>query len=200
VQNSVNSDRGGILGLWREKTVMNRFSTHILVLLVIGIITGCTHRYTVVEPPTKLLTDYSVLEISTFKSNLNDARSRGLASKFAGRLRWAVMKQREKNPEDIVYEEVTLNTDKTEDVLLMQGTITSYEEGSRAKRYWIGFGAGKAYCTIQVIFTDKETGEELSRTNFEGKLYMGVFGGDPNEAVDGVVDAFIDYMKQYMSI
>ena len=117
---------------------MKRFSTHILVLLVIGLITGCTHRYTVVEPPTKSLTDYSVLEISTFKSNLNDARSRGLASRFAGRLRWAVMKHREKKPEDIVYEEVTLNTDKTEDVLLMQGTITSYEEGSRAKRYWIG--------------------------------------------------------------
>jgi len=29
---------------------------------------------------------------------------------------------------------------------------------------------------------------------------MGVFGGDSIEAVDGVVDAFIDYMKQYMSI
>ncbi len=28
---------------------------------------------------------------------------------------------------------------------------------------------------------------------------MGVFGGDPNEAVDGVVDAFIEYMKKYMS-
>lgn len=179
---------------------MNKIATHILILFFIGSIAGCTHRYTVVEHPTKSLTDYSVLEISEFKSNLNDSRSRGLASRFAGRLRWAVMKQREKNPEDIVYEEVTLNTDKTEGVLLMQGTIIRYEEGSRAKRYWIGFGAGKAYCTIQVIFINKDTGEELSRTNFEGTLYMGVYGGDSIEAVDGVVDAFIDYMKQYMSI
>ena len=93
-----------------------------LILLVIGSIAGCTHRYIVVDLPTKSLTDYRILEISTFKSNLNDARSRGLASKFAGRLRWAVMKHREKNPEDIVYEEVTLNTDKTEGVLLMQKT------------------------------------------------------------------------------
>ena len=179
---------------------MKRFSAHMLILLVIGSITGCTHRYTVVELPTKSLTDYSVLEISEFKSNLNDAKSRGLASRFAGRLRWAVMKHREKYPEDIVYEEVTLNTDKTEGVLLMQGTITSYDEGSRAKRYWIGLGAGKAYCTIQIIFINKATGEELSRTNFEGKLYMGLYGGDSIEAVDAVVDAFIDYMKQYMSI
>ena len=178
---------------------MKKNLTYMLILLVIGSITGCTHRYTVVELPTRSLTDYRVLEISKFQSNLNDAGSRGLASKFAGRLRWAVMKHREKNPEDIVYEEVTLNTDKTEGVLLMQGTITSYEEGSRAKRYWIGFGAGKAHCTIQVIFINKETGEELSRTNFDGVLAMGVFGGDANKAVDGVVGAFLDYMKKYLN-
>ena len=178
---------------------MKKNLTYMLMLFVIGSITGCFHRYTVVDLPTKSLTDYSVLEISKFKSNPNDARSRGLASKFASRLRWAVMKHREKNPEDNIYEEVTLNTDKTKGVLLMQGTIIRYEEGSRAKRYWIGLGAGKAYCTIQVIFIDKETGEELSRTNFDGMLVMGVFGGDSDEAVDGVVDAFIAYMKKYMS-
>ena len=178
---------------------MKRFSTYMLMLFVIGSITGCFHRYTIVELPTKSLTDYSILEISQFKTNLNDAKSRGLASRFAYRLHWAVMNHREKNPGDIIYEEVTLNTDKTKGVLLMQGTIIKYEEGSRAKRYWIGLGAGKAHCTIQVIFINKETGEELSRTNFDGMLVMGVFGGDSDEAVDGVVDAFIAYMKKYMN-
>ena len=171
-----------------------------LILLVMAGITSCaSHRYTVVEPPSKSLTDYRVLEISEFKTNLNDAESKELANRFAGRLHLAVMNYRENNPENLVYEEVTLNTEKTRDVLLMQGTIISYEEGSRAKRYWIGFGSGKAYCTIQVIFTNKETGEQLSRTNFDGELAMGLFGGDADEAVDGVVDAFIDYMRQYMS-
>ena len=165
-----------------------------------GALIGCaSHRYTVVKPPSKSLTDYGILEISEFKTNLNDAESRELANRFAGRLHLAVMNFRENNPEDRVYEEVTLDTDKTRGVLLMQGTIISYEEGSRAKRYWIGFGSGKAYCTIQVIFTNKETGEELSRTNFDGELAMGLFGGDADEAVDGVVKAFIDYMQQYMS-
>ena len=81
----------------------------------------------------------------------------------------------------------------------MQGTVIKYEEGSRAKRYWIGLGAGKAHCTIQVILIDKETGDELSRTNFDGMIVMGVFGGDSDEAIDGVVDSFINYMKKYMS-
>lgn len=109
------------------------------------------------------------------------------------------MEHREQNPENITYSAVTLDTDQAAGVLLMQGTVISYEEGSRAKRYWIGFGAGKAYCTIQVVFIDKETGEELSRTNFDGELGMGLFGGDADEAVDGVVEAFIDYMQEYMS-
>ena len=178
---------------------MKKISTYMLMLFVIGSITGCFHRYTVVEPPTKSLTDYSILEIAEFKTSLNDAKARGLASRFSYRLHWVVTNHREKNPENIVYEEVTLNTDQTNGVLLMQGTIIKYEEGSRAMRWWIGLGAGKAHCTIQVIFIDKKTGEELSRTNFDGMIVMGVFGGDSVEAVDGVVDAFIAYMKKYMS-
>jgi len=179
---------------------MKKYAIFMLILLVIGGITGCaSHRYTVVEPPTKSLTDYSVLEIPEFKTNLNDAESTELARRFADRLHLAVMNHRENNPDDIVYKEVTLGTDQTTDVLLMQGTIISYEEGSRAKRYWIGFGSGKAYCTIQAVFINKETGEELGRTNFDGELAMGLFGGDADEAVDGVVEAFIDYMQQYMS-
>lgn len=170
-----------------------------LLIIVMGV-TGCaSHRYTVVEPPSKSLTDYSVLEIPEFKSNLNDAGSEELARRFAGRLHRAIMEHRDENPQDVVYEEVTLYTDKSEGVLQMQGTVISYEEGSRAKRYWIGFGSGKAYCTIQAVFINKETGEELSRTNFDGELAMGLFGGDADEAVDGVVNAFIDYMQQYMT-
>ena len=170
------------------------------MLFVVGVFAGCaSHRYTVIEPPSQSLTDYSTLEISQFKSNLEDAESIELANRFAGRLHLAVMNYRENNPDDVVYDEVTLGTDKRQDVLLMQGTVISYEEGSRAKRYWIGFGSGKAYCTIQVVFTEKESGKEVARTNFDGELAMGLFGGDADEAVDGVVDAFIDYMQQYMS-
>ena len=81
--------------------------------------------------------------------------------------------------------------------LLLDGTVISFEKGSRAKRYFIGFGAGKAYCTIQAVFTDKVTGEEVLRTNFDGELSMSLFGGSPQEAVDAVVRAFIDYFDDY---
>jgi hypothetical protein len=182
------------------ESAMKTCRTIILTVLVIGFITGCaSHRYTVVEPPEKPLTSYSILEIAEFKTNLNDAESKELADRFAGRLYRAIMEYREENPTNRAFQEITLDTGQTKGVLLMEGTVISYEEGSRAKRYWIGFGSGKAYCTIQVVFVDKETGEEVSRTNFDGELAMGLFGGDADEAVDGVVNSFIDYMRQYMS-
>ena len=93
---------------------MKRYFTILFTLLVMGALTGCaSHRYTIVEPPSKSLADFSILEISEFKTNLNDAESRELADRFAGRLHLAVIKYRENNPEDHVYDEVTLNTEKT---------------------------------------------------------------------------------------
>jgi hypothetical protein len=105
---------------------------------------------------------------------------------------------RAQHPEDVVYDQVVKSTDQVDDVLVMQGTVISYEEGSRAKRYFIGLGSGKAYCTIQVKFLDKASGEELARTNFDGELMGGIFGGSAEEAVDGTVKAFLDYMGEYM--
>jgi hypothetical protein len=178
---------------------MKKFSICLSTLLVIGLVTGCSsHRYTIVEPASTSLTDYGTLEIPQFTTPLKDPESQELAKRFADRLYRAILEHREENPEGIVYDKVTLATEETEGVLLMKGTIISYEEGSRAKRYFIGFGSGKAYCTIQAVFVDKATGEELARTNFDGELAMGLFGGDVDEAVDGVVNAFIDYMQEYM--
>lgn len=179
---------------------MKRFLIRSSILFAIASLTACaSHHYTVVEPAKATLSSYSVLEIPEFTTSLVDEESRVLADRFAGRLHQAIREHRAKNPDKIVFDEVTLGTERSDGVLVMQGSVVSYEKGSRAKRYFIGFGAGKAYCTIQAVFIDKATGEELSRTNFDGELAMGLFGGDVDEAVDGVVRAFIDYMQDYMS-
>lgn len=112
---------------------MKKPLTAVFLLLVILGLTGCaSHRYTVVEPPSQALTGYSVLEIAAFESNLDDAESQELARRFAGRLHQAVMTHRANNPETVVYDQVVLQTDQTDGVLLMESTVISYEEGSRA--------------------------------------------------------------------
>ena len=138
-----------------------------------------------------------MLEIHEFTSNLNDADSVDLANRFASQLYAEVLENRKENPGDTVFDEVVRSTDRTDGVLVLEGIVVSFEKGSRAKRYWIGFGAGKAYCTIQATFTNKATGETVMKSNFDGELGMGFFGGSAEEAVDETVEAFIDYFSDY---
>lgn len=167
-------------------------------IAVLLLVSACaSHRYTVVEPQKKELTDYSILEIKDFKCNLGDRDSKALAARFADKLYENVMKDRQEHPDEVIFEQVVRRTDKTDGVLMLDGTVTSFEKGSRAKRYFIGFGAGKAYCTIQSVFTDKKTGEQILKLNFDGELSMGIFGGSEEEAVQGVVEAYLDYFDDY---
>ena len=169
-----------------------------LAFLAFLVMTGCgSSRYTVVEPVSEPVSNFSVLEIRDFASNLSDEDAIELANRFADRLHLAVMKDRKANPEESIFDEVVRATNQTGNVLVLEGTVISFEKGSRAKRYFIGFGAGKAYCTIQAIFTNKLTGEQVVKANFDGELSMSVFGGSPEEAVDAVVRAFIDYFDDY---
>ncbi|MCJ7452673.1 MAG: DUF4410 domain-containing protein [Steroidobacteraceae bacterium] len=172
-------------------------------LLMIGfalLAAGCgSSRYTVIEPPKESVRDFKILEIRDFKSNLQDEDSIRLADNFADRLNKAVQEDRAEHPGESIFEQVVRGDSATGDVLVLDGTIISFEKGSRAKRYFIGFGAGKAFCTIQSTFTNKSTGQEILKTNFDGELSMSFFGGSADEAVDAVVAAYIDYLRDYFA-
>ena len=168
------------------------------VVLLALILNACaSSRYTVIEPAQEPLINFKVLEIKDFTSNLSDEDSASLANRFADRLHAAIQAEREKNPGESFFQEVVRSTNQSSAVLVLDGVVISFEKGSRAKRYFIGFGAGKAYCTIQATFTNKETGEEVLKSNFDGELSMSFFGGSPEEAITAVVKAFIDYFDDY---
>jgi len=172
-----------------------RFAT---ILIIVMLQSACgSSRYTILEPATEPLTSFEVLEIRDFTSNLSDEDSVNLANRFADQLHAAVMDERKENPGESFFRDVVRSTDQNNSVLILNGVVISFEKGSRAKRYWIGFGAGKAYCTIQATFTNKETGEVVLKSNFDGELSMSFFGGSAEEAVDAVVAAFIDYFDDY---
>ena len=168
------------------------------IAIVVLLLNACgSSRYTILEPAKEPLTNFEVLEIKDFTTNLNDEDSVNLASRFADQLHLAVMEDRKESPGESIFRDVVRGTEESNSVLVLDGVVVSFEKGSRAKRYWIGFGAGKAYCTIQATFTNKETGEVVLKSNFDGELSMSFFGGSAEEAVDEVVDAFIDYFDDY---
>lgn len=180
-------------------SLKSTFAPLLLALLAVTV-SGCgSSRYTMIEPPKKSVTDFEVLEIRDFTSALSDEDSRNLAGRFANQLHAAVLKDREKKPDQTVFKEVVRSTDRSDKVLVLDGVVVSFEKGSRAKRYFIGFGAGKAFCTIQSTFTDKTTGEVVIKANFDGELSMSFFGGSAEEAVDSVVKAYIEYFRQYFA-
>ncbi len=45
------------------------------------------------------------------------------------------------------------------DVLIIKPTVTGYEAGSGVKRYFVGFGAGKAVLHVKLELYDKSSGE-----------------------------------------
>lgn len=56
-----------------------------------------SHKYTVLEPRKKELTDYQILEIRDFKCNLGDSESKELTERFADRLYLNILKERKDN-------------------------------------------------------------------------------------------------------
>jgi len=183
------------------RTQTGRFSrltlaaTFVLLLAAIG---GCaSSHYTVLEPASEPLTNFDVLEIRDFKSNLNDADSMNLANRFADQLYNKIMEDRAENPNESIFSEVVRGTDQTESVLILHGNVIAFDKGSQAARYFIGFGAGKAVCTIRATFINKETGTEVLKTDFDGELSMGFFGGSADEATNAVAKSFIEYFDDY---
>jgi hypothetical protein len=85
--------------------------------------------------------------------------------------------QRLKRFEQVLHEGET-QTDAVGPTIRLTGTVTKYQAGSRAKRYLIGFGAGKTRIVTHITFIDKATGKMLYETDASGAVSWGVFGGE----------------------
>jgi hypothetical protein len=77
-------------------------------------------------------------------------------------------------------------SDATGPTVRLSGTITKYKAGSRAKRYFIGFGAGATKVNAHLKFVDAATGEVLFEKDVDGKVWIGLFGGDSSGATRGL--------------
>lgn len=70
---------------------------------------------------------------------------------------------------------------KREGTLLIRAKVTVMDPGSRAARYWAGFGAGAARSEISGEILDAKSGEVLIRFVQQRRSGVGVYGGDYQE-------------------
>ena len=65
-----------------------------------------------------------------------------------------------------------------ERTLVLRATLVNVDPGSRAARYWLGVGAGKAFVRIKGELVDAKTNAVLLRFEQMRSRSIGVFGGD----------------------
>lgn len=79
-----------------------------------------------------------------------------------------------------MFKNVVLNSDSKDTAVILEGDFTEFNGGSRALRFWVGFGAGKTYLKVKGRLIDARTGKELAtfedlETGFKGIASMESF-------------------------
>lgn len=69
-----------------------------------------------------------------------------------------------------LFKNVVLNSDAKENAVILEGSFTEFNVGSRALRFWVGFGAGKTYLKAKGRLIDAQTGKELA--SFEDQPFL----------------------------
>ncbi|HUX28710.1 MAG TPA: DUF4410 domain-containing protein [Terracidiphilus sp.] len=80
-------------------------------------------------------------------------------------------------------------------VLRLTGIVTGYKEGSRAKRYFGGYGAGSTQIFAHAKYLDRATGETVIEGEVIGTLTGGLFGGDSKKVIPQFAKAVVTTTK-----
>ena len=80
--------------------------------------------------------------------------------------------------------------------LRLTGRITEFRRGNRAVRYMVGFGAGKTVLKADIQFVDVETGKVIMQRTVDGKVVMGLLGGEAMGATRGVAKEVAKLARQ----
>ena len=70
--------------------------------------------------------------------------------------------------------------------LRVTGVVTKFKAGNRTTRYLVGFGAGKTKIVAHVKFINGATGETVLEKDVDGKVVIGMFGGESIGATRGL--------------
>ncbi len=71
-------------------------------------------------------------------------------------------------------------------VLRIAGIVTQFKPGNRAKRQFIGLGAGATVVDAQIRFSDAATGQVLLTHEAKGVTWTGIAGGDSRDAANSL--------------
>ena len=101
-----------------------------------------------------------------------------------------------KDPDDdtkVVF--VGTNKDDDGQTLILFAEIITFNKGSRAKRYMLGGGTGRAEMRANCYLVDKKTGKQLYNLQTFGETNWGAFGGGADKTQKGMANRVVDFLK-----
>jgi hypothetical protein len=78
---------------------------------------------------------------------------------------------------------------KSAGTLIIRGKVLAMDPGSKAARYWAGFGAGAAKAKIEGEIVDAKSRQVLARFTQERRSGVGMMGGDYQELMQRNLNA-----------
>ena len=85
-----------------------------------------------------------------------------------------------------------------EGAIVIEGAFTQLDPGSKAKRYWAGFGAGKGSIEIEGAIRDS-AGTVLAEFRQRRLTVMGVFGGDYESKMHADLDSLGEDIAKFLN-
>ncbi|QEM67802.1 DUF4410 domain-containing protein [Geobacter sp. FeAm09] len=73
-----------------------------------------------------------------------------------------------------LFKRVLVNSEPQGSAVILEGAFTEFNGGSRALRFWVGFGAGKTYLKVKGRLLDAASGKELATFEDQETGYRGV--------------------------
>ena len=79
-----------------------------------------------------------------------------------------------------LFTNIEINGEPKGNTVILEGAITEFNAGSRALKFFVGFGAGKAYLKVKGRLVDARSGKELAtfvdrETGYRGAVTMESF-------------------------
>jgi len=87
------------------------------------------------------------------------------------------------------------NKDDDDKTVILFGEFITFNKGSRAKRYMLGGGTGRAELRANCYLVDKKTGKQLYNFQTFGETNWGAFGGGADKTQKGVANRLVDFLK-----
>ena len=174
-----------------DRSVTRCFS----VVLSLGVVTlsGCGAAHVRTDTASADIHQYEKVFISEVDVHSQEESAQDNAELQANMDEWEIFARGELESyvNDSHYQLLTDPPGATDKALIINLDI-DIVYGSRALRYWVGFGAGKGSVDSVLTVSDNQTGEQKFRAMAESDLSVGGFGGDMEKVLKKNVSELVD--------